>query len=158
MESEYCLVDIPSTLTPRSFVSLRPISTKAPAHPRNLPEPKKEGAKWPQADDLLKIDELYRNNIESAIKALNGRGITQWSTERIEREDDTVEGDADFRKWNETFQIMKSFKDEGEVAAVQQLWENPGPFRLDDPANVQRIIAFRLKTYTAASFPTHMIK
>jgi hypothetical protein len=158
MESEYCLVDIPSTLTPRSFVSLRPISTKAPAHPRNLPEPKKEGAKWPQADDLQKIDELYRNNIESTLKALNGRGITLWSTERIEREDDTIELDADFRKWNETFQIMKSFKDEDEVAAVQQLGQDNGWFRLKDPVNVQTAIAFGLKNYTAASFPTRMIK
>jgi hypothetical protein len=128
MDSGCCLVDIPTTLTPGSFVSLRPISTKAPANPRNPPEPRKEGAKWPQADDLQKIDELYRNNVESALKALNRMGITQWSTERIEREEDTVEGDADFRKWNETFQIMKSFKNEDEVAAVQQLRQTNGSY------------------------------
>jgi hypothetical protein len=126
MATEYCLVDIPSTLTPKSFLSLKPTSPKAPTEPRNPPEQKKEGAKWPQAEDLQKIHELYGKNLESVLQEMHRSTVTQWCAERIERDEDIVEDEADFRKWNETFQIMKVFKNEGEGGHIQQLSEGDG--------------------------------
>ena len=122
METEYCLLDIPSTLTPNSFRSLQPFSAGAPTQPRNPPESKKEGAKWPQADDLEKIHELYGKPVESALHQVRQSGVRQWCKERIERADD----DADFRKWNETFEIMKTFNNDENEGTVLRLSESKG--------------------------------
>ena len=126
METEYCLVDIPSTLTPDSFRSLQPISAGAPTQPRNPAESKKEGVKWPQADDLEKIHELYGKAVESALDRARQSGVRQWCKERIEREDDAIDNDADFRKWNETFEIMKTFENDETGGIVHHLSENNG--------------------------------
>src|SRR5947207_12754553 len=57
--TSYCLADIPTTLTPRSFHPFKFIAPSAIDRPRNLPEPKRKGREWPQTKDLGKLHEMY---------------------------------------------------------------------------------------------------
>lgn len=107
MLSKYHLLDIPTTLTPPSFTSLKPISSKPPTQPRNPPEPKGKKTQWPQAEDLKKLHHQYGESVEQALQAAHDDGIREWCKSRIEGAEDT-DGD-DIRQWHKMFKIMSSF-------------------------------------------------
>ena len=111
----YHLLDIPSSLTPSSFISLKPVSSIPPNQPRNPPEPKKKDIQWPQAEDLKKIHERYGELVEQALKAAHEDGVKEWCQPRIQRNEENDENDI--RQWHEMFKIMDSFgrKDERDV-------------------------------------------
>jgi hypothetical protein len=103
----YNLLDIPATLTPPSFASLKPISSNTPTQPRNPPEPKGKKTQWPQAEDLKKLHDRYGKSVEQALQAAHDDGIREWSKTRIERTEDN--NAQDIRQWHEMFKVMSSF-------------------------------------------------
>jgi len=108
MSSDYHLIDIPSSLLPKSFKCLKARSSKAPDQPRNECKPKRSEVKWPQAEDLRRIHSRYGDIVEKALKAAYGDGVSQWCEERIECSGESEET-QDLRQWQETFRIMESF-------------------------------------------------
>ena len=113
----YHLLDIPSSLTPSSFTSLKPASSIPPNQPRNPPEPKNKDIQWPQAKDLKKIHERYGELVGQALKAAHEDGVKEWCQPRIQQNNDD---DNDIRQWHEMFAIMDSFgrKDERDVVLL----------------------------------------
>ena len=108
MPSDYCLVDIPSSLSPTSFKRLNPRSSKPPDQPRNLPEPKHKDVELPQAGDLKTIHRRYGGLVDKALQSAKDDGVLKWCQDRIEWVGEDNEA-PDLRQWEETFKIMKSF-------------------------------------------------
>jgi len=115
------LVDIPTTLTPSSFNDLKATSSSPPNQPRGLPEPKKKGAKVPQAKDLNEIHERYGVLVKEALQAARDAGVKEWCNPRVVRAERN--DDHDMRQWHEMFSIMKSFRG-GEYKTEIQLSGN----------------------------------
>lgn len=114
---EYELLDVPSSLTPASFGGLRLRSPVPPAQPRNPPEPKKKDAKWPQAEDLMKLHDQYGRIVEKALQAAREDGITEWYTARLQKIEDTET--SDIRQWQDMFKVMNSFGEQSEKAIIE---------------------------------------
>jgi hypothetical protein len=106
MSTEYQIVDIPSSLTPPSFSSLVFFAPKPPTQPRNLPEPKKNSAEWPQAKDLKSLHDTYGTELENILRSARQDGDREWCKERLEH--DEIES-FDLREWEEMFNVMKRF-------------------------------------------------
>lgn len=119
MSANYRLLDIPSTLTPQSFTFLKLTSSKAPSQPRNPPEPKKKDVKWPQAEDLKRLDDRYGALVENALKSAHDDCVKEWCKPRIERREEN--DDNDIRQWHEMFTIMRSFRSREERTVISLL-------------------------------------
>lgn len=121
MNTEYHLLDIPTSLTPNSFLNLKPKSSIPPSQPRNPPEPKHNTTPWPQSTDLKKLHEQHGKSVDEAIQAAHADGITEWCKPRLEHEEESH--DEGIRKWDEMFRIMDSFRGE-QVWPMFQLSDN----------------------------------
>lgn len=112
MLRDYELLDLPSSLTPPSFLFLRPTSSTPPTQPRNPPEPTKKDIQWPQAEELKKLHNRHGTIIEQALKSAQDDGVNNWCNERIQRK--VEKDDNDLRQWDEMFKIMRSFENNSE--------------------------------------------
>jgi len=111
------LVDIPTTLTPSSFIDLKATSSNPPSQPRRLPEPKNKGAKLPQAEGLKEIHERYGVLVKEALQAARDAGVTEWCDPRVIRAEQN--DDNDMRQWHEMFSIMESFRGDEDKTEIQ---------------------------------------
>src|SRR5271156_3485629 len=107
MASGYHIIDIPSSLLPKSFNRFRARSSKPPDQPRNECGPKRKDFEWPQAEDLRKIHSRYGDLVDKALKSAQNDGVSQWYKDRIECAGESET--EDLRQWEETFKIMESF-------------------------------------------------
>jgi len=113
----YELLDVPDSLTPGSFQGLKLCSPGAPEQARNVPEPKKKDAQWPQAEDLRKLHDQFGEVVEHALRMAREDGVREWYSPRIQKVEE--EEQEDIRHWQDMFKVMTSFGQQTEKSVFE---------------------------------------